>query len=554
MRGKLAVSAAIAALAGVCVLLLVRAGRLSPEPPRGSHAAVQRGATAGLELREPGSPPLDPPGGSLAPSAADAIFARESAGRALPESSAPPTHLGAEREAIPRAAAGTADAVPYAGAVPDAEALAGPTISGFVVDETGTPASGVSLLAVPLDPAASHSSVSAQSLEDGSFSLRVSIEGAHRVRASAPGYAGVDVEVVARQAEEASILIELVEERRAGGRVVDAVLAPVAGALVSGRQSEEWISSATTDVDGRFELAGLGPDRVRVRVTHDGFLPWEEEVDAGGAPLVVALEPGQRFRGLVIDEASREPIAGAEIRATAAEARDERPAPRCAILADARGSFDLTIDDRPWRLAIRAPGYVEERFTVTARGFQVPKVEYFSLRRGAVCTGRLLDPDGAPVPRLVVRLDATANEGEARPGPSAESDADGRVRFDALAPGRYRVTASHTRFLPLDAWLEIGSTAEEITWRLDRGAAISGLVLRATGERVTRGYILIEQKDERWQVGLDAAGRFVSPPLRGGNYRVSYRASTRSAPHSLEVSVARGSEREIDIVLESPQG
>lgn len=154
--------------------------------------------------------------------------------------------------------------------------------------------------------------------------------------------------------------IELKPGASATGRVIDRDKKPVAGATVraiptrpDGRTMKKGALVATTDEQGRYELLGLTPGKVRMWARHERTrwknLP-ELEVKAGDALhdldfMVDALPDDQVVSGTVVDP-SGQPIAGAELRTLIKEPDGPSMLPAKAT-ADEKGHFDLYLPDQP---------------------------------------------------------------------------------------------------------------------------------------------------------------------------------------------------------------
>ncbi|MFN0242590.1 MAG: carboxypeptidase regulatory-like domain-containing protein [Planctomycetota bacterium] len=146
----------------------------------------------------------------------------------------------------------------------------------------------------------------------------------------------------------------------ASGRVVDRDHKPVAGATVraiperaAGRALKKGAIVATSDAQGRYQLFGLAPGKLRVWARHERTrwksLP-ELDVKPGDALadldfMLEALPDDQIVSGTVVD-ASGKPVAGAELRTLIREPDGATKLPAQAV-ADDQGRFDLYLPDRP---------------------------------------------------------------------------------------------------------------------------------------------------------------------------------------------------------------
>jgi hypothetical protein len=180
-----------------------------------------------------------------------------------------------------------------------------------VIDERGAPIAGAWISVV----------ASGRELER----VEVDEAGAFVVRVSRPDPRGPDarpIELVARAPDrgaaclgDAETDVVLFPEARIEGAVIEAVGAPIAGAVVAANQRP---NRTTTGADGRFVLAGLAPGRVSVTVRLPGASSWPTATAAvgpgeTGRDLVLIAEPFRRIAGVVLDADSSQPVAGARV-------------------------------------------------------------------------------------------------------------------------------------------------------------------------------------------------------------------------------------------------
>src|SRR5262245_36348344 len=169
--------------------------------------------------------------------------------------------------------------------------------------------------------------------------------------------------------------------------------------------------------DGRFELRGIPPGSVRVRVRADGYLDAEAQtvdLQAGqtSSELVFLLAPGLTAAGTVVDAANGKPVGDAQV--TAYQQRERQ----------SRGGFQVDID-----------------------------------------------------PEDMDFLALSSTQGRR----SAITDSQGRFHIESLATGKYRFTARHpdlAKSSAKDVMIEAGKPVPPIEIRLDAGGSIEG---NATG-------------------------------------------------------------------------
>ena len=216
--------------------------------------------------------------------------------------------------------------------------------------------------------------------------------------------------------------------------------------------------------DGRFELRGIPPGSVRVRVRADGYLDAEAqtvELLAGQTSdeLVFLLAAGMTASGTVVDAATGKPVGDAQV--TAYQQRERQN----------RGGFQVDIDPEDMDfLALSSTQWRRSAITDSQGRFHIESLatgKYrFTARHPDLAKSSAKDvviEAGKPVPPIEIRLDAGGSiEGNAtgvamRPLAdaviaafsmqsgtlrSSSTDKIGYYRIDGLPPGQYAVFKS----------------------------------------------------------------------------------------------------------------
>jgi hypothetical protein len=251
-----------------------------------------------------------------------------------------------------------------------------------------------------------------------------------------------------------------------------------------------------TQADGRFELAGLLPGKYQLDIWSGRGLQLasKPEIEVGKDDekndLRLELQATGMLEGFVRDERG-EPVGGA----TVAAQDDRRLWSNTTTLDDGSFRFEnLTIGSvrvqaqRNWR-AMRAPGQSDddvagERVTVTAG--ETTRVDLVVEGRNAVIRGKVVDPDGGPVPDAFVDLEresdsAAKTEGAAKRqlawGWSRQpvlTDMDGNFELDELAEGSYTLKAY--RQGGGEGVLEGVATGSDVTVTLETPGTLEGTV------------------------------------------------------------------------------
>jgi RNA polymerase sigma-70 factor (ECF subfamily) len=284
-------------------------------------------------------------------------------------------------------------------------------------------------------------------------------------------------------------------EDRAEGRVVSADGVPVGGALVAAfapyrAHSTDWDRARTVVAgpDGRFLLRGLRHDlshSLLVRAEGHGKLLRSFDPAANAPGLVslgdVALPREASIEGTVVGDGDR-PLPGRNVRLEGPTgAFGEGPGPDEVLRTDDLGRFRFYgIGPGAYRVTLRSNRYVLETPPIEVRLDEGGHQRGVLLRThtARVLRARVVDPSGEPVPGVTV----WALEEAAKSVLSCWSDADGRVVFEGLPEGKFRLTAGvfEGSGLPF--------AASERTEPLDAGAPEATLVLREEG--FVRGTLL----------------------------------------------------------------
>lgn len=216
--------------------------------------------------------------------------------------------------------------------------------------------------------------------------------------------------------------------------------------------------------DGAFELRGIPPGRVRVRIRADGYLdPASQEVDLQPGQtsdlLVFQLDAGTPVAGRVVDEAGK-PVSDAQVTAYKQRANSGN-----------RGPFNFQVDPEDFDfLALSAATNARSAISDSKGQFTVAALEVGSYRFTArhpdlakSSTKDVVVKAGVPTPEVEIRLDAGGGvEGtvtgygmrpladalmvafsiQAGSMRSSTTDQAGFYRIDGLPPGQYVVFKS----------------------------------------------------------------------------------------------------------------
>jgi protocatechuate 3,4-dioxygenase beta subunit len=491
----------------------------------------------------------------------------------------------------------------------------GGAVAGRVLDGSGSPMAGAEVRVAPVGiedmlEADSFASAPATANEKGAYRVSGLPVGLVEIAASAEGRPPTLRRGVRIREDRTTEGIDLVlEEGHAiAGCVVDGSGGPIAGAEVRAETFEPRFFSilaphmlgrnvARSDASGRFRIAGLtGGDHALVASATGFGRARVPGVRADREDVRVVLEPVGSIAGIVLDRESAEPLARFTVRARPTR-RDSTDGggPRLGRGGPSpfggRGpegaSVSRTFEAGDGKFALDGvpPGTVA--VTVSAEGFSEERLEGVVVPPGATAKGLiarlgkggtirglvLRGQDGSPVPgaRVSASKGGEPFAGFATSvglrGSGVESDAEGRFEVRNLAPGLYRLLASHAELargeVP-EVDVGEGSVVEGVEVRLGIGGAIFGAVADPEGSPVAGSTVLafsLPGGDVR-QARTDGEGAYEIPLLPAGSYQVlTTRADEDRTFTSLlghlrwrQATVREGERARLDIVDDSSVG
>lgn len=232
------------------------------------------------------------------------------------------------------------------------------------------------------------------------------------------------------------------------GRVVDGVTGaalPGSEVLVKDRLSDQTVAVLHAADDGTFRLASLEADHPYCFVAqHEGYARMAElSTFHGGETMpevVLELLPPWELGGEV-RTTTGQPVAGASVHVTAS--LDGHVVRVQETVSSTSGAFTVGGLDPRATLLVRAyrPGYALRTLTGLTRASVQPGLLLVELVDEGFVEGRILDPQGEPVARVMVRVVPLAPDGSpSGPGVVAVAGGDGHFSVPGLPPGPVSVT------------------------------------------------------------------------------------------------------------------
>jgi len=320
----------------------------------------------------------------------------------------------------------------------------------------------------------------------GHFRFTNLSSGRHVLHLDPVGYLPETNEVLS-EAFDHGVRIELRPASGIDGVVVDTAGKPLKAYDLQLRQSDKrgnigktvGASMRVRDVKGRFEVGDLVPGWYMLEVWargHGVTLSQPEKVLGGGriTSVSVSLQKSARLYGLVVDDLGQ-PIADARVslhtNTTPTFGFLRASASRGSWLTSTQtgsdGTYEFTeVTANTYQVEVDHPRYpVVHKNDVAVPAGEEIELASVVLDRSAVLKGFVLDSTGQSLKGVTVTLGGGKNHATRQ----VVSDAEGRFRFERLAPGGYQVHAYAPNAGPMDV---LFSTISRITKDADGNPSI----------------------------------------------------------------------------------
>lgn len=393
--------------------------------------------------------------------------------------------------------------------------------------------------------------------EDGRFEIDEVPAGKWDVEASAPGYqrgrvAGVTVEEggttegVEVRLSRGTAITGRVLETRSGRPVLDAsVRAEVAsgGPRFPRMGPEGGENEASTDAEGRFEIAGLAPGTYAVTASHASWSESTTTVELKDAPasVEIRLGPGGAVSGTVLS--AGRPVAGASVVLSAAGEGFRGPF----------GGEQEAISDEAGRFRFERLGPGRYGAIASLRGQSSAPVDVALPTADAVQDVTLVLAEGATIRGLVSGLPEAARGGVfvSANGPEAyfastRTEADGTFELTGAPRGAISLHASAGDFMTgsrrtATARVVIGEGQAEVAAEIvfETGFRVEGRVTRG-GQPVPDAFVNAFPEGGPGRSAADRtdeSGAFALEGLQEGTYRISAMTPSGGAPIQRKVQI-----------------
>ncbi|MEW6745128.1 MAG: carboxypeptidase-like regulatory domain-containing protein [Planctomycetota bacterium] len=308
-----------------------------------------------------------------------------------------------------------------------------------------------------------------------------------------------------RRAEDCELNFELDSAQRITGSVTDARGAPLAGVEVSATLINSRYSSrgfASTDPSGKFVIDNLIDGCYMMHFSKYGYSrSLLQRVETGGELVRVSMQPNGAVEARVVDAKTLAPVT--EFAVTVKKYREGRPLQNVETVVRQSapdGSFRVdNLDPELYALYITADGYaVAESTPIQIERSQTHQGLVIHMDRGGKVAGRLIDPDGRPVPGACVTVNPNnfhanplielfggLNEDPSLPQLMTTSASDGRFAVDRITGGTYQIAVEHPAYSKKainDINVDRGQTCDVGDILISNGGSLVGKVLDTSGK------------------------------------------------------------------------
>jgi len=355
---------------------------------------------------------------------------------------------------------------------------------------------------------------------------------------------------------ETALAIELVSGGRTlRGTVSDATGGPITGAridaarLTTAARPGDAVATTFTAVDGTYHLS-VAPGLVMVAAASADYAPQARKVEIGAAGAVAdfALVPGGLVEGIVLDERTRQPVAGARVVAAHDSPMQLAETSARHAIAGGDGRFRLGgLRPGAWSLTASEGARFSKQPVSVGLGVaeQVGGVE-LRIGAGPAIRGTVVDETGAPAGNVEVH--AFARGAFAR----TTADAGGAFVFERIGPGDYGLSASGGSYLP-GATTQVALSVKDVDGvvvKVARGATVRGHVEPRQACEIQRGFDEGRMQAPAPPVSSGSDGEFVLGAVRDGALRLTARCAGGDQG-ATQVRVSRGM---ADVVIKVTAG
>jgi protocatechuate 3,4-dioxygenase beta subunit len=443
------------------------------------------------------------------------------------------------------------------------------SLEGVVTKSNGGPVRGAIVVATRargpdtppyqvLRPAAA-----ATTSNDGRFSFAGLSPGDYGVTATAAGFApGERSPVKLVVGSKTNVTIQL----SAGGFTLSGHVLDAGGGVVSGATVRATFYGGggriprfyqtTSDPGGAYNLR-LDRGSYGLWIEAEGYAPVRDGVTiARDETRDLRLLPAARLYGRVVERATHQPVADAEVWLVT-ERRSDQPPPR-DVKTDDEGKFAFN-DLPPGTFSVaarkaRLVGY--SRMTPVSAMQAVTDVEV-DLEPGLSVRGRTVDGKGGGLGG--VRLSLYKRDPPFDRGAWAASESTGTFALEGVLSGRYSLSTIREGFSPVRQDVTVGAKdVEGLVVKLAQGAVVTGVVVGSDGKPVASAQVGASLSMKmgtggRMQTGrgerTDEEGKFEFKDIEPSEVTLHAKHADHGAATADAFTIREGEKKDVRIVL-----
>jgi protocatechuate 3,4-dioxygenase beta subunit len=352
--------------------------------------------------------------------------------------------------------------------------------------------------------------------------------------ASAAGYLPARRALPTPHMEEQRVTVTIGLEsggEEVSGSVLDGTGGPVIGALISVNllpsggvtgiptsqtraeaSDATLVASAASDASGRFRLSVPAGQQLVVSARAESYSFSTLPVRAPARDLKLVLVPASAIIGRVVSARDSKGLGNVLVTALSRSGQGLEPQ---NVATGSDGEFRLP--------ELPAGAYEVSAFSANWRS----RTQLVRVGLGEESESVLLHADHAAPLTGVVRIDgkpcAHGSGSLIGPTPAVSSiDADGRLEWEGLLPGRYDLSIECAGAVPWQEVLDIDGTALNRSWNLEAGLRLTGRVERSRGEPFPFANVQVRAASGLANASpcvSDASGKFTCNGLIPGAYR-----------------------------------
>lgn len=301
--------------------------------------------------------------------------------------------------------------------------------------------------------------------------------------------------------------------------------------------------AAVTDADGRYSIADIKVKSYEVIATKSGYFDGvviATVVENSTITVNFALEPDTTptpgsITGVVTRADNGNPLAGASISTVPATA---------TVITNAAGQYTITnVTAGSYQVNVTATGFTPASANVTVTAGQAAQGNFALTSNTQGSIAGVVTNSVTSLPLAGVSISTTPAT------TTVVTNASGQYQINSVAPGSYRVNASHTGYSAgyVDVTVTAGQQTTGDIALAPAPGSISGTIRNATTSATIAG-VTVTTNPSTTTVVTDAGGQYLITSVPAGSYSVTANASGYEAA-TATASVLAGQNSSLDLNL-----